>query len=130
MSHTEPPVASLAVKCVGCGYDLSGSAVGGACPECGMEVSKSLILPEDAKLTNNNSSSATMCLILGLVGISACPLVGIGAIIAYSAAKKDVLSGAAPAKSMGMAKTGMVLGWISIGLTVLSMLGVLALLLI
>lgn len=42
MRDDEPTIQRTCVACTACGYDLSGTAVGGACPECGRSVILSL----------------------------------------------------------------------------------------
>lgn len=56
-------------------------------------------------------------MVLGIIGIAACGLVGPFAIWLYYRAKDEVARGVAPPSSMGMAKAGLVLGWISTILT-------------
>ncbi|MFN3167240.1 MAG: DUF4190 domain-containing protein [Phycisphaeraceae bacterium] len=119
MSQPPPPpsVRSSSYACSRCGYDLSGSVVGGACPECGAPVSESLRLAPQQQ--GGTSTNALISMILGIVGIAACGLVGPFAIWLYYRAKEDVRRGVAAPSSMGMAKAGLILGWVSTVLTVL-----------
>jgi uncharacterized Tic20 family protein len=123
MSQYPPPrpVQPSSYTCNRCGYDLSGSVVGGGCPECGTPVSESLRLSPQQQRSGNNTN-ALLSMILGIVGITACGLLGPFAIWLYYRAKEDVRLGIAPPGSMGMAKAGLVLGWVSTILTVLVVL--------
>lgn len=59
--------ADTALRCVDCGYDLSGTAVGGQCPECGLPVTKSvamsasLIDPDDVPPGYHVSKKSMLC---------------------------------------------------------------------
>lgn len=115
-------VRSGAYRCVRCGYDLSGSAVGGNCPECGTNVSQSLRVAHDA--AEGSSNTATICMVLGIVGlVTSCWLLGPVAIFLYYTARNQVRRGSAPPSSLGMAKAGLILGWISTGLMLLACCG-------
>ena len=39
-----PQVRETGIRCRGCGHDLSGTAIGGDCPECGLAASETLRL--------------------------------------------------------------------------------------
>lgn len=110
---TQPPseIDSTSYTCIGCGYDLSGSAIGGDCPECGASVKQSLRVAQDRE-QSGNSSSATICLVLGIIGVTACGLVAPFAIWQYYRVRDEVARGVASPGSMGMAKAGLVLGWV------------------
>ena len=110
MDECPTPVEPSSYRCLGCGFDLSGSAVGGTCPECGRPVQESLRVATAKQGTNN--SNATMSLVLGIIGVVACGLVAPFAIWLYYKAKEDIAQGIASPDSMGLATAGMVLGWI------------------
>lgn len=110
-------IQSSSFKCVTCGYDLTGSALGGVCPECGTPVRQSLNV---GPASGGVSSSATTCMILGIIGITACGLVGPFAIWLYYRVKGEVERGEASPASLGTAKVGLILGWISTGLTLIA----------
>ena len=115
MSQTTPPVDPCEIACVECGYDLSGTAVGSVCPECGSTVMNSIT----RKYTDRTSVSALICMILGVLSmasIAAIPLLGIVAIVWYFPAKREVQRGQYSAASMWMAKTGLVTGMVGIAL--------------
>lgn len=39
-----PDISSTRINCLGCGFDLSGTAIVAPCPECGRPVSESLLM--------------------------------------------------------------------------------------
>lgn len=48
------PRAQASITCATCGYDLSGTAVGSKCPECGTDVAATILkLAERAQLFND-----------------------------------------------------------------------------
>lgn len=104
-------------RCITCGYDLSGSAIGGNCPECGTPVEQTIRVSNE---NTGSSSTAVTCMVLGIVGIVACGLLGPFAIWLYYKARDEVATGKAPQSSMGMATAGLVLGWIT---TILTLVG-------
>ena len=118
--YSQRPVESSGYKCISCGYELSGSAIGGFCPECGRPVEET-IRAYASQGGGNNSSSATLALVLGIIGIAACGLVAPFAIWIGYRAKDDIARGIAPVSSGGLATAGIVLGWIGTVLTILSM---------
>ncbi|MEM9415289.1 MAG: DUF4190 domain-containing protein [Planctomycetota bacterium] len=116
MQDTPQPVEDSMFACDQCGYDLSGSAVGGVCPECGYAVRESLrVAPYPS---TGSSSAATMSMVLGVIAITACGLLGPVAIMMYYRAKEDIRMGKAAPNTLGMAKAGLILGWISTILTI------------
>lgn len=106
-------IAPTSYHCSHCGYDLSGSAIGGSCPECGTPVADSLRFAAGQTGGGGNSTMATTSLILGIIGLTACGLVGPVAIYFYYRAKADIEAGIASPGSLGTAKAGLILGWIS-----------------
>jgi len=125
VSHVPAPITdSSRVACVYCGYDLTGTAVGGRCPECGARVSESLRRSPGA----SNSALATdstpiVCLVFGILSlVTSCFPLGIVAIIMYGRARRAIATGQAPADQATLATVGLVLGWVSIGIALLLML--------
>lgn len=114
-----PTVARASYQCAGCGYDLSGSAIGGVCPECGASVSESIRFANAKRNGASGSGSAVLCLILGIVGVTACGLVAPIAIWLYYTTKAEIARGETEPSAIGMATAGMVLGWIGTGLILL-----------
>ena len=118
MQHESHSVAGSAYTCNGCGYDLSGSAIGGVCPECGMPVQESL--RTSTVSSGSPSGTAITCMVLGISSLAACGLIGPFAIWLYYKTRNDVQAGLADPSSMGMAKAGLITGWIATGLTLIA----------
>jgi hypothetical protein len=111
-----PPVQYVhgtSLRCVGCGYDISGTAVGGHCPECGIDIATSL---RGASLPTSGKAVASMilgicsiaigCMSYGIVSIVCAPL----AIIFASHAYRDVKAGEVNVNSRPLAMTGLITG--------------------
>lgn len=103
----QPQATSL--RCVGCGYDLSGSAVGGFCPECGRPVQDSL--PRYGAL--QSAPHAVSSMVWGILSLVICPLLGIVAIALYYEARRAYQPTLHNAGSMTMARAGLIMGIIS-----------------
>jgi hypothetical protein len=68
--------------------------------------------------TPPNSSMALVSLIAGILGLTLFPLVGsVVALITGSMAKKEINESRGALGGEGMAKAGVILGWIGIGLS-------------
>lgn len=112
MDELPRPIEASSYRCIGCGFDLTGSAIGGSCPECGRPVKESLRV-STGRHNGTNSSYATVSLVLGIVGlVTSCVILSPFAIWLYYKAREDVARGVASPDSMGMATAGLVLGWI------------------
>ncbi len=107
---TPPPhgPAESSIHCVSCGYNLTGVVIGGACPECGTAVERSLAVHE--ALPTDGGAIAAM--VLGILSIGACGLLGPVAIVAASSAKRQHEAGRSNHGSMVMARVGMITGLI------------------
>ncbi|MCC6906443.1 MAG: DUF4190 domain-containing protein [Phycisphaerales bacterium] len=110
----EPPpiIQPSGYACIECGYDLSGTAIGGQCPECGRATVDSL---RGLPVATPNSSLPVTALVLGIVSIVSLfvcmPLVICGpfALALGWKALRDIRSGAIVG-SAGMAMAGIVMG--------------------
>jgi hypothetical protein len=121
VDNGSPQVAPSQFRYIRCGYDLSGTPVGGVCPECGEAVEKSLTLGRgDAPVP-----MAMPCMVVGIVSLVACALAGPVAILLYFRAQKQFDTGIYSASSMTMARAGLVMGIISTIL--LGLVGIIAL---
>ncbi len=100
------------ITCLQCGYDLTGSAVGGYCPECGTPVANTL-RPMGSR---QNAPNSVACMILGILSLTVCGLLGPIAIMLYYNARNHYQSGYYSSSSMSMAKAGLITGWIATGL--------------
>jgi len=114
------PVAS-SVRCLKCGYDLTGVAIGSLCPECGAAV-----VPAFQSTSMPVSGKAVASLVLGIVSIPLCVCLGVpslicGALALYFAkvARDDIAAGMFSEQSRGMATAGMICGLIGLGLSIL-----------
>jgi hypothetical protein len=110
-SNHAPPITPASFRCVQCGYDLSGTAVGGRCPECGMVVAESL-RSETAKL--QTSPKAKSCMVMGILALVIFgPIFGPLAIIYYFSAQREMLRGRYSDASRTMARAGLMTGIIA-----------------
>ncbi|MCH8151190.1 MAG: hypothetical protein IH830_02310 [Planctomycetes bacterium] len=107
------PVCSTEFRCVGCGYDLSGSTVGGSCPECGKPIGESLRARQDGA---KSCGQATACMVVGILSLTVCALAGPVAIWLYANSKKEMAVGGYSRGSHTMAKAGLSMGIISMAL--------------
>lgn len=106
-----PPITPTTVTCIGCGYDLSGTAIGATCPECGMAVATSL---QPRLAGERSNSTATTCFVLGLVSLAVgCLILGPIAVALYYKARAEFNRGGYSSSSQTLAKAGLVLGIIS-----------------
>ncbi|MEM0913890.1 MAG: DUF4190 domain-containing protein [Planctomycetota bacterium] len=124
MTDTHPArVEDSRVLCAECGYDLSGTAIGGKCPECGSDVHESI---RASTVVAGSDSSALLCLIFGCLSfVAGCTPLGFVAVWMYGRAKRAIAEGRAPADQRVMATIGVVLGWIGVALFALQALVVL-----
>lgn len=100
--------------CTNCGTQMSDAAT--ACPQCGHPRG----LPGTGRRTEG---TAIASLILGIAGLIMCPLIpSIIAIILGSQARTKIANDPS-LDGEGLAKTGVILGWVGIGLTALLIVG-------
>ena len=104
------------VTCVQCGYDLSGTPVGGACPECGTAVAETVRRRQEA---GSSSPAAVTCLVLGVLAVGCCSFTGPFAIYYYSKAQGEIRDGGYLSGSQTMAVIGLILGIIGTGIMAL-----------
>lgn len=108
-------------RCQACGYELSGTPVGGVCPECGTGVHTHVGAQDGTGL-------AIAALVLGVLslvsGFLALPI-GLVAIVLANKARIAVQEGRMPESGLGMANAGRILGWVGVALGVLAALIVL-----
>lgn len=117
---TMPP-PPIQPTCWKCGYNLSGVRVDGQCPECGNPIWSVPPAATDDKV-------ATAAFILGITGLVTCvmcigPLaIGLGIpaiILGRKASVEAVANQGRPGASRGTARAGVILGWVTVGLSVL-----------
>ena len=113
--------ASARIHCIRCGYDLTGVALGGHCPECGARV-------DDAMMPAGSSSGyAIASMVLGIVALVMCPgswgvfslVCGPLAIVFWHLAQRQIREGHVSPASKGMATAGLVMGIIGTALGVI-----------
>lgn len=109
------------VVCQQCGYNLTGVAIGGACPECGAHVA-----PNFAGLARPTNGYAIASIILGIVSIPGCMCYGILGLICGSLAvifayiaDKQIATGAFADGSKTITLIGKVCGFVGVTLSVL-----------
>ncbi len=92
--------------CANCGSELSEEAR--ACPKCGH--------PRAAVITTRTEGTAVVALVLGILGITTCPLIlSIPAVIVGSGARTRIRSDPT-LEGESLARAGVILGWVGIGL--------------
>lgn len=117
-----PPVLPPPAQptCWKCGYNLSGVRVDGQCPECGTPIWS---VPPGAA----DDKVAATAFILGVSGVVTCvmcigPLaIGLGIpaiILGRKASVEAVATQGRPGARNGTAKAAVVLGWVTVGLSV------------
>lgn len=104
-----PPIGGTAFRCQGCGYDLSGTAVGGACPECGALVADTL----RAAGPLQPHPKAVTALVLGLLSLLLCMVLGPFAIHFGRVVRSEVDAGLYSRESRSMGTAGFVCGIIA-----------------
>lgn len=62
-----------------------------------------------------------LCLVMGILSLMMCALFGPFAIWLYQRTKREVMEGRTAPDAMGLAKAGMVCGWIGVGLLALQL---------
>ncbi|QDU34494.1 hypothetical protein KS4_25640 [Poriferisphaera corsica] len=131
-SNNTSPVTPTCIKCIQCGYDLTGVAIGGQCPECGASVNISFQVSQ-----NTTSGYAIASLILGIASIAGCMFYGIPsvicgplAIIYAGKAKDQILRGERIPASMNMANAGKICGIIGLCIGLLGLLAFIAFIII
>lgn len=124
-----PPKAAVVstthVDCPNCGYNLTGVAIGGNCPECGLMIGRGTV--NNPNLPTNGNAVAAM--VLGICSIVLCPMYGVlslvcGPLAIYFAgsARRQIRTGHYAASSEGLATAGRVTGWIGLSLGLLALL--------
>lgn len=68
------------------------------------------------------SSKATTSLVLGILGLALCGLLGIAAIIIGRQAQEEIARSGGALSGEGLAKAGIILGWVEVALMVVGLL--------
>jgi hypothetical protein len=72
-----------------------------------------------------NSGKAVAALVLGILGLVSCQLAGVAAIVLGNQATEEIAASGGRLGGEGMAKIGVILGWVAVALLVLGILGIL-----
>ena len=124
-SPSPPPVRHstapefVSVPCTRCGYNLTGVAIGGTCPECGARVDHSLYASASAPV----NGMAVTSMIIGIVSVSGlccCPTgyLGVLGLVFGIVAMNQMSDGRYSNASKGMATAGLICSGIALGLAV------------
>lgn len=70
--HKKIPIRLHGFTCNGCGYDLSGSFLGGHCPECGYAIAKSL--EHENRAVQRCATASIVCGFAAIIMLSVTPL--------------------------------------------------------
>jgi hypothetical protein len=104
--------------CTYCGSDMSDAAT--ACPKCGHPRGGASARTAGGRRTEG---SAVASLVLGIAGFVVCPLIcSVIAVVLGNQAKTKIAIDPS-LDGEGMAKAGVILGWIGIGLSALAIVG-------
>jgi hypothetical protein len=101
--------------CASCGTVVTAEAAN--CPSCGRP--QQIITP-----TRRTESYAIASLVLGLVGITGCPLVASIIAIVFGLQAKARIAADPNLDGHGLASAGVVLGWVGIAFAILGVLAV------
>lgn len=105
-------------RCQACGYELSGTPVGGVCPECGAGV-RNYVGPQDGSgLAIASLVLGILSLVTGFVGV----LLGAVAVVLAHKVRIAVQEGRSPESSLSMANAGRILGWVGVAIGLVSVL--------
>ncbi|XAL98790.1 DUF4190 domain-containing protein [Phycisphaeraceae bacterium D3-23] len=98
-------------NCTRCGYDLTGSVIGGTCPECGTHIN-----PQHHAHAPNNSMAITS-MVMGILSFVITPILfaPLGIIFGHIA-QKQIRTGRYATSSRGYALTGLICSYIALGL--------------
>ena len=121
-----PSISPTGIACIRCGYDVSGTALGSTCPECGTPVLDSVPKPSPRVVGPDGvergvlptSSVAGWALGVGIASILCCGPLGIVAILLGAQARRDIANGSVDPSRRGVATAGIVLG--ILGLAILA----------
>lgn len=110
----------VSVPCTYCGYNLTGVAIGGSCPECGAQVDASLYAAGSAP-ANGMAITSMVIGIISVSGLCCCPTgyLGIVGLIFGLVANNQIATGSYSNSSKGMATAGLICSGIALGLAII-----------
>src|SRR5690606_23025543 len=103
------PIAA-GIRCAHCRYDLSGTPLGGTCPECGTPVAETVRRLQQAADPEATNNAALTCLVLGALSVPCCSLLGPVAIVFFVKAQGELKAGGYSSGSQTLAIVGVILG--------------------
>lgn len=116
--------------CTYCGNELSDSAT--ACPKCGHPRGLSPVGAAEAAGPGGpagmrrTDGTAIASLILGIAGLVACPLIPSILAVIFAQQSRQKIAADPALEGAGLAKAGLILGWIGIGVSLLLIAGAVA----
>ncbi|MFK7960509.1 MAG: hypothetical protein AB8G96_08280 [Phycisphaerales bacterium] len=115
------PISATQITCLGCGFDLSGSALVAPCPECGRPVSESVVMGSAALARPiadpaRNMSTAGFACALGSMFIFFPPGCLLGSILGFFALRRYRREGGT-ASSLVLAHCGIWIGLLGVAVT-------------
>lgn len=99
--------------CENCGTEVSPAAL--SCPKCGHPFQRGAGAPA----ARRTEGTAIASLVLGVLGIVGCLIVAPILAIVFGTQARSKLAADPALEGEGMAKAGVVLGWVGLGLSVL-----------
>ena len=108
----------VSVPCSACGYNLTGVAIGGTCPECGALVDDSLYASSAAP-PNGFAITSMVIGIVSVCGLCCCwgGFLGILGLIFGFIANNQMKSGKYSSSSRGMALAGLICSGVALAIT-------------
>jgi len=70
-----------------------------------------------------NSGKAVAALVLGILGLVSCQVLGVAAIVVGNQATAEIAASGGRLGGEGLAKVGVILGWVAVALLVLTLVG-------
>ncbi len=125
--HTSGSISESKLRCIGCGYRLTGVTIGGVCPECGRPIEVSIRAVQAA----GTSGLAVASLVLGILSMPLTMCLGVfSAPFAVLAVIFGHVARARVARRPGLTGAGMALAGFTLGYVCLSLIAVFGLFLV
>ncbi len=111
------------IRCASCGYDLSGTAVGGVCPECGMLVEETIKAKTRGPDPLPNNGCASWSVGLGILGMCFWPVAPVALALSILA-NRQMRRGQYAKSSENAAMIGGILGFLGTLFMTVEVLGI------
>lgn len=105
-----PPIRPTQLRCITCGYDLTGAVVGGVCAECGTRVDHSIFAAQRPKKVCH---FAVLSMVVGIASLGCWPA-GVFALIFWALARQEIIEGGCNPGAPAMALSGLICGILGI----------------